>query len=73
MVQRLIDSSKITNGWTDPIDVAKTIVNQLYSTYGGQNIIPASLWWASAVRGLPSWIQERLRDVVSKEVMLANA
>jgi hypothetical protein len=73
MVQRLIDSGKITSGWTEPEDVAKTIVNQLYSTYGGQIIIPASLWWTSAIRGLPSWIQERLRDLVSKEVMIANA
>tara|TARA_R110002003_G_scaffold351_22_gene19066 strand:- start:10187 stop:10408 length:222 start_codon:yes stop_codon:yes gene_type:complete len=73
MVQRLIDSGKITSGWTEPEDVAKTIVNQLYSTYGGQIITAASLWWTSAIRGLPSWIQERLRDVVSKEVMIANA
>lgn len=73
MVQKLIDSGKMTSGWTEPEDVATAIVNQLYSTHGGQIIIPGSLWWTSAVRGFPLWLQENMRDVVSKQLLSANA
>lgn len=73
MIQKLIDSGKISSGWTEAEDVAKSIVNQLYSSQGGQIIIPTSLWWTSAIRAFPLWLQEKLRDAVSKELLAANA
>ncbi|KAF2117938.1 hypothetical protein BDV96DRAFT_644275 [Lophiotrema nucula] len=73
MVQRLIDTGKMKSGWTEAEDVAKAITKQLYSGYGGQVIIPDSLWWTSAIRGFPSWLQEKLRDAVSKQLLAANS
>lgn len=73
MVQKLIDSGKMTGGWTEPEDVANRIVEQLYSGYGGQIIIPKAYWWTSLIRGFPSWLQENMRNAVSKQLLAANA
>ncbi|KAF2036734.1 NAD(P)-binding protein [Setomelanomma holmii] len=62
MVQELIDSGKMS-----------MIVEQLYSTYGSQVVIPRSLWWVSAIRGFPSWLQENMRESVSKQLLEANS
>lgn len=73
MIQNLIDSKKFTDTVVEPEDVAGAIVRQLYSGYGEQIIVPPSLWWVSAVRGFPSWLQENFRDSVTKDLLKANA
>lgn len=72
MVQRLIDSGKMTNGCREPEEVADAIVSQLYSGYGAQITIPSSFWWTSLLRGLPSWLQEGVRDSISREFLRMN-
>ena len=72
MVQKLIDSGKMKSGWTEPEDVAEAIVNQLYSGYGAQIIVPSYFWWVSLQRGFPAWLQEKLRNSVSQALLKAN-
>ncbi|CEL03925.1 Putative Hydroxysteroid 17-beta dehydrogenase 11 [Aspergillus calidoustus] len=45
-----------------PDRVSKAVIQQLVKGNGGQVIVPSSHGFASMLRGLPSWIQERLRD-----------
>lgn len=57
--------------WTKPVmgpeEVSSAVIKQLVSGNGGQVILPSSLGLASLVRGLPSWIQEWIRDDTSKD------
>lgn len=71
MIQRLIDNGSFTDPVLEPEDVADAIVRQLYSGYGAQIIVPSSLWWVSAIRGFPSWLQEFFRDAVSTTLLKA--
>ncbi|KAF9880252.1 hypothetical protein CkaCkLH20_02206 [Colletotrichum karsti] len=52
----------------EPEDVARRVVGQILSRRGGQLIIPDAWSWASIGRGLPSWVQEVMRDAVGREV-----
>ncbi|KAF3809973.1 Dehydrogenase RED2 [Colletotrichum gloeosporioides] len=52
----------------EPEDVAKRVTGQIFSCRGGQLIIPDQWSWASGNRGLPSWVQEIMRDAVGREV-----
>jgi short-subunit dehydrogenase len=45
-----------------PDKVSQAVIRQLVKGNGGQVVVPSSLGFAAMVRGLPSWIQERLRD-----------
>ncbi|KAL3444231.1 hypothetical protein BJX65DRAFT_320012 [Aspergillus insuetus] len=45
-----------------PDKVSQAVIRQLVKGNGGQVVVPSSLGIAAMVRGLPSWIQERLRD-----------
>ncbi|EUC49929.1 hypothetical protein COCMIDRAFT_32722 [Bipolaris oryzae ATCC 44560] len=72
MAQKWLDSGKITNGLSEPEDVANAVVKQLYSGYAAQIIIPSYFWWIPLVRGLPSWLQESARDVASKVLLNAD-
>ncbi|KAF9773330.1 hypothetical protein IL306_008885 [Fusarium sp. DS 682] len=46
-------------------DVAGAVVRQLTSGYAAQVPVPRSLGWTSMVRGLPVWMQERVRDSIT--------
>jgi len=46
-------------------EVAKPIVDAIFSCRGGQLIIPDAPVFA-AIRAWPSWLQEAFRDMVSK-------
>lgn len=57
--------------WTQPVmgpeEASSAVTKQLVSGNGGQVVLPNSLGLASLVRGLPNWLQERVRDDASKD------
>ena len=73
MIQTLIDNKKFEDSVVEPEDIAQAIAKQLYSGYGSQIIIPPSLKWVSLARGFPSWLQEGMRDSVSKTLLKAHS
>lgn len=52
-------------------DVAEQTVAQVMSKRGGQVIIPASVSIVSGIRGWPTWLQEVLRDVLGRSVVIS--
>ncbi|KAG4269902.1 hypothetical protein FPRO06_06261 [Fusarium proliferatum] len=54
-------------------DVAGAVVTQLTSGYAAQVPVPRSLGWTSIVRGLPVWMQERVRDSITVGLLRALA
>jgi hypothetical protein len=52
-----------------PKDVSSAVVKQIVSQTGGQVIIPSNHGSASFLRGLPSWMQERVRNRGSKQLV----
>lgn len=52
-----------------PKDVSSAVVKQIVSQSGGQVIIPSSINFISLLRGFPSWLQERVRDQDSLELV----
>ena len=65
LIDGLTKSSKFRDFCLEPETVADAIVNQLYSGYGGQLILPSRLSILSGARGFPSWLQESLRNSMS--------
>lgn len=51
-------------------DISRPVLAQIFSGRGGQLILPAGKSIASAVRGWPSWAQEALRDVTTRNACL---
>ncbi|KAJ0423144.1 hypothetical protein BJY00DRAFT_299755 [Aspergillus carlsbadensis] len=49
-----------------PEKVSQAVIRQLVKGDGGQVVVPSTYWFASMLRGLPSWMQERVRDVQSQ-------
>ena len=49
--------------------VAKAIVKQILSQNSGQLILPSSQSLASAVRGMPTWMQEGVRSLASGSLL----
>lgn len=45
-----------------PEKVSQAVMKQLVNGNGGQVVVPSSQGLAAMIRGLPNWIQERLRD-----------
>lgn len=56
----------------DPEDVSGPVLERIFCRRGGHLIIPESSSWVSAIRSLPSWLQEFLRDSVSKAAKKAH-
>ncbi|CAG8959624.1 hypothetical protein HYFRA_00001527 [Hymenoscyphus fraxineus] len=50
-------------------DVADKIVAQVASGYGGQIVMPRQLAIASLLRGLPTWVQERVRGNQKSQIL----
>ncbi|KAL4892373.1 hypothetical protein BDV59DRAFT_208683 [Aspergillus ambiguus] len=50
-----------------PEKVSTAVIAQLLRGNGGQVVVPGSYGFAAMFRGLPSWIQERLRDNSSRQ------
>ncbi|KAK7417252.1 hypothetical protein QQX98_004686 [Neonectria punicea] len=65
MISKIKEQGKLQDPTVSPEEVADRMVNQLYSTYGAQIVIPESLGWVSLLRGFPGWLQESMRDSVS--------
>ncbi|KAI6783995.1 Short-chain dehydrogenase/reductase family 16C member-like protein [Emericellopsis cladophorae] len=59
--------SKTQGKMMGPEDVARPVLKQIFSGKGGHVFAPAETSWISVARGLPSWMQETLRDVAGKE------
>ncbi|KAF4950262.1 hypothetical protein FGADI_8313 [Fusarium gaditjirri] len=71
LIANLIAKGKLKDDAVSAERVADAIVDQLHTGYGAQVVVPNSLAWASMMRGLPSWIQEGLRDKVSASLLNA--
>lgn len=71
MISKLTSNPKFREPVVEPEDVANAVVRQLYRGEGNQLVVPPSMWWMSAVRGWPSWLQESFRDNVSKALLKA--
>ncbi|CAO2648488.1 Nn.00g077550.m01.CDS01 [Neocucurbitaria sp. VM-36] len=52
----------------EPKDVADAVVARIESCSGGQVFLPASIARISLLRGLPNWVQESVRDGVSRTI-----
>ncbi|KAL6854806.1 hypothetical protein ACO1O0_005933 [Amphichorda felina] len=52
-----------------PQDVADAVLKQIYSRKGGHVFVPGNVWWISIIRGLPSWMQEYMRDISAKRTL----
>ncbi|EEU37965.1 uncharacterized protein NECHADRAFT_95906 [Fusarium vanettenii 77-13-4] len=70
MIAKLKEQGRMRDPTVTPEEVAGRIVDQLYSTYGAQIVVPESLGWVSFLRGFPGWLQESVRDTRTKS--LAN-
>lgn len=62
MIAKLKEQGKLQDPTVSPEEVADMVVNQLYSGYGAQIVVPESLGWVSLLRGFPGWLQESIRD-----------
>ncbi|KAH7073658.1 hypothetical protein BKA63DRAFT_415911 [Paraphoma chrysanthemicola] len=52
----------------EPTVVADTVVERVLACRGGQVFLPRSISRVSALRGLPNWVQESVRNGVSKTI-----
>lgn len=50
----------------EPDTVAEAVVEQVLSGYGAQLILPGRYNMVSLLRGLPSWLQEGMRNSVAE-------
>lgn len=71
MVSRLVEQGKLKDPTVSADEVADCVVDQLYSGYGAQLVVPSSMRWVSLLRGLPGWLQESMRDTVSVNLLKA--
>lgn len=69
MIAQLIEQGKLKGEPVAPEVVADAVVNQLFSGYGAQIVIPSKLAAVSLVRGLPIWVQERFRNGLSRVLL----
>ena len=65
MIEKLVQSGVLRGHLLEPEDVAEAIVQQVMSTFGAQVFLPSNFWIVSLVRGAPSWIQERIRNLLT--------
>ncbi len=69
MIAELIEKGKLKGKPVPPEVIADGVVNQLFSGYGAQIVIPSKLAMVSLVRGLPIWVQERFRNGLSSALL----
>ncbi|KAJ2906247.1 hypothetical protein MKZ38_002326 [Zalerion maritima] len=72
MIDYLVKSGKLNSTTGLPDDVAGAVINQLYSGYKAQLVVPPSLGWVSLVRGTPSWFREYIRNSLSAMLIKAG-
>ncbi|CAI7594045.1 unnamed protein product [Penicillium manginii] len=65
MIEKLLQSGALKGHLLEPEEVAEAILKQLRSTCGAQLFLPSSFWIVSLLRSTPSWIQERVRDLLT--------
>ncbi|GKT53820.1 short-chain dehydrogenase/reductase [Colletotrichum tofieldiae] len=69
MIQKLVETGKLREPTVNAADVAGAVVNQIFTGYGAQVCVPSGLGWTSMIRGLPVWLQEGLRDTVTRGLL----
>lgn len=69
MISPLTSNPKFRDRVVEPEDIANAVVRQLYRDEGSQLIVPQSMWYMSALRGCPAWLQESLGATVSKNLI----
>ncbi|CAI7598488.1 unnamed protein product [Penicillium pancosmium] len=65
LIKKLMQSGALKGHLLEPEEVAEAILKQLRSTFGAQIFLPSNFWILSLVRGAPSWIQERIRNLLT--------
>jgi all-trans-retinol dehydrogenase (NAD+) len=53
----------------EPQDVADAVVRRVLSCRGGQVLLPEDASRVSLLRGVPNWVQEKVRDGVSRTIL----
>lgn len=53
----------------EPSTVADAVVRSVLRAKGGQVFLPESVATVAALRGLPNWVQERIRKGVGRTVL----
>ena len=69
MVSALTSNPKFRDRVVEPEDVANAVVRQLYRDEGSQLVVPSSMWFMSALRGCPAWLQETVGASVAKNLI----
>lgn len=64
--KRASRSKEARKAMMQPEDVAKKVLDQIFSCCGGQVILPSSGTWLTAIHGFPNWFQELIRDLAAK-------
>ncbi|KAH8723113.1 hypothetical protein GQ44DRAFT_828519 [Phaeosphaeriaceae sp. PMI808] len=72
MAAELIETGKLKGDPVTPDEVASAVVNQIFTGYGAQIVIPSNLAVISLMRGLPVWIQEKFRNGISTNLLAAS-
>jgi all-trans-retinol dehydrogenase (NAD+) len=63
MLGKLTENKKFAGVCVDIDDVSDAVLKQVLSGKSGQVVLPANLRFvAPAIRGFPSWWQERIRN-----------
>ena len=52
----------------EPETVAEAVVKQVLSGYGAQLILPGRFTLVPLIRGMPSWLQESMRNGVANVI-----
>lgn len=71
MISKLIEQGILKDPTVSADDVANRVVDQLYSGYGAQMVVPESMRPVSLMRCLPGWLQESMRDSISVNFLKA--
>ncbi|WKT54471.1 Short-chain dehydrogenase/reductase SDR [Fusarium oxysporum f. sp. vasinfectum] len=66
-----VRATVIHPSWVKTPMAEKLLQTGKLGRYGAQVVVPNTLAWTSIVRGLPVWIQETLRDSVTRSLLQA--
>ncbi|KAH8587356.1 hypothetical protein B0O99DRAFT_526964 [Bisporella sp. PMI_857] len=69
MIAEVLEKGKLRDDSIAPEVVADAVVDQIFSGYGAQIVLPSSLAKMSLIRGLPLWVQEYFRNGLSKAIL----
>ncbi|KAJ5166374.1 short-chain dehydrogenases/reductase [Penicillium canariense] len=69
LIDNLLKEGNVKTPMMSPKDVSSAVVKQIVSQNGGQVILPSSQSSVSLLRSLPSWLQDRMRNETSLQIV----